>query len=202
VGCACGGCIIASRGNPEKKESKAVQRLVDLLAIDPSKFCRTVRKVVVEMKGDPKTDYERLRKKYRRLEKRGQLPEPSSSIDQKADAVVAAYHRRIARIEKAQRDLVVAKRAAEALGLDLGNVDIEGLCTLLRNRCSGLKAFLDEDPEVQMNTLISERIFDPQEAAKQLRKSAEEIQLLEQQILAMDEVRRLHRTANLPLSPP
>lgn len=113
VGGACGGCIIGKVGNPEIEEPEAIQRIVDLLAADPSlKFCRAVRKIAAETRGneqEKKKRYERLRKKYHRLKKLGELPDAASPLERKAAAVAEHYARRRAAIEAARVDLAAAE---------------------------------------------------------------------------------------------
>ena len=65
----------------------------------------------------------------------------------------------------------------------------------LRRRRESLEDFLNDPPELQAIRLLRTGISDPEEAAKRLFADDQEAQLIEKQLEALDEVRRLRRLA-------
>jgi Xaa-Pro aminopeptidase len=197
VGRTCGRCIIGKVGYPEIDDSAAIQRIVDRLARDPSHFCRTVRQVASELKGNAGKNYSRLRKKYRRQEERGTLPKASSALERKAEGVREYFRRRRATIEESKRELVVAEAKARSLGIDL-DVDLDALAMQIAKKVASICDVLADPVDWLAPRLRQQGFKDPEEAAQHLFAMEESRALLQAQLDALNEVRNLRGISSEP----
>lgn len=164
---------------------------MDLLAADsPPGFCSAVRKVAAELKGDTERHYDRLRKKYRRLEKRGLLPKGGDvgRLERRSVELRNLYGQRNARIEKAKHALALIEKEAAALGIDPG-ADLAALGKELEYRKQTLDLIAQGPVDLAFETFLRMGIRDPAEAEAKYREALDERQEIVEKLEALSRIR-------------
>ena len=165
--------------------------MVNLLDVDPSLGVRgAAAKAAAGMQGKLSTHVERLRRQYRKLQRRGQLPKPQSGVDRN-DELRKLFRLRDAQREDARRKLADAENEAESLGLKLAGENLVALTRHLENVISSLELLKLMTPEALFSTYINRGIDDAEKAIAAHDAEVGALPALEKKLEVLRTIRRL-----------
>jgi len=141
--------------------------------------------------------FETLRKDYRREKKAGRLPKPSTDIDHKASALLVSYEDDFSRRAAAARELLAAELAAKRLGLDVSeNLDL--LYEQTSSTYREMADFLAQGADYQRKHFSEILHLDADDAVRRLREMHQILLKTDEQLKALQRVRRLRVAAWRP----
>jgi hypothetical protein len=127
---------LAKTGRKPEEDDEAIHLMVKLRAgrEPPMKVRAAAREAAQQLglKGSLKTHEERLRAKYRRLEKAGQLPTAEQKSETAKRQIRAMYAERAATEARLRRELANLERQAVEMGIDISNPNLFYLLASLR----------------------------------------------------------------------
>ncbi len=191
-----GGCII---GRPVKDDPTAIQRMVNMLAADPSLSVRAAANAV----GTHATNAERLRKRYRTLKRKGQLPSEeteASRLALRADAIREMYAQRANRLENMTKDLADAEKKAKALKLDTSPASLAAQIHNLEAAREVLETLAHSSPDVAYDLLVHQGVTDPEQAIQTIAEAPETLKSLAEKIDVLKKIYRLRPALGQPLA--
>jgi len=127
---------LARTGRPPEDDDAALRLMVELRSAGepPMKVRAAAREAAqrLGLEGPVKTHEERLRAKYRRLDKAGQLPTAESRRQAVEQAIREKYAERAATETRLRRELADLERKAIEMGIDISNPNLSDLLASLR----------------------------------------------------------------------
>ncbi len=168
------GCVIA---RPVKYEA-AFQRLVNILATDPSLKIRPAAARAAEGFDNPSKVAETIRKRYTRLKKAGQLPAPQDQDAIWVREILGHYEQHEAQTAEAKRKLAEAEKEAVELKMDISPDHLPALIRGLQVERDTLFQLLHARPDMAFSQLLQQGITADQVAAY-LSEAANKVKKLE-----------------------
>jgi hypothetical protein len=179
--------------------------MVNLIWADPShRVRRAAAMVAAEWDGILETHVERLRSRYRREKKAGQLPQPDtpeSRLALQIGEVKALYAERAAWIEGAKRQLAAAEQEAKSLGFHLDPELLISRLDDLKEERSSLESLLTAKPAFLFSALLDRGITSPEEGAKYIAAATVALRNLNKAIGVLGRAVELRSRIKLALSP-
>jgi hypothetical protein len=175
-----------------KLDAAAIVRMHELITGDPPMKVRTAAHQVVRelgYEGRLETHEERLRRRYRNLRDRKELPS-GSGIDATRRFVRQAYAAREEDRARVAKELAAKEQEANALGIDISEPDLSALLQRLDQERSKLQFFLYGGAEVTAGLMIAKHRL-PEEADAEIVSSAAQFQALKKELKLVEEIRRL-----------
>lgn len=179
-------------------DSAAILHMVELLEADPSLGVEGAAKIAARgMTGKESSHVERLRKKYRKLARAGQLPRGGHAgrRERRDNAIRQFYGTRQTAIDDAKRQIPGVEREAEDLGIDISRLDLFELTTELEKHRESLETPARGNPIFASSWFLGRGIVDPEEAIARSRQAEEELARTEKQIEVVRKLRMLRDIA-------
>lgn len=152
------------------------------------------------MKGPSARNVERLRKKYRKLQAEGGLPEAGEEarLERRARAIRAFYASRKSEINEAKRQLIALETEAESLGIDPRTEDLYALEQRLTQEKESMELFVRGPVDFALNGFLQRGVIEPDEAIAHMATTTKKFLALEKKVEMVRRLRHLRAIADRP----
>jgi hypothetical protein len=174
--------------------------MVELLADDPSLGIRGAAATAAKgTKGsrDHATNIERLRKKYSKLLKSGELPKGGEAgrTARKVDRIRELFRQNDEYVEKRNHELALKEAEAEAIGVDLSQENLRSVLREFQLSLKDLEVLVEQPIESALNVMMAEGISDPEAAVARYVEAEMQYKALKGKVEYLLELRRLRAAA-------
>jgi hypothetical protein len=151
--------------------------MVDLLADDPTVGIRGAAATAAKgTRGSQNhaANVERLRKKYRKLHKSGELPKEGEAgrTARKVDRIREIFRLKDEYFEEKNRELTLKEAEAETVGVDISQENLPGMLSEFMRAMKDLEVLVEQPVESALSVMRAEGISDPETAVARYREAA------------------------------
>jgi predicted nuclease with TOPRIM domain len=178
--------------------------MVNILAADPSIGERAASRAAIKgMPGDPKVNADGVRRRFRKLKAKGQLPQEetdASRLARRVDEIRALYDQRDNRLKDMKKDLDNLERKAKSLHIDISPASLSTVIHGLEATREAMETLARSASDHAVAILLNSGITDREEAVSRVSQATSDLRTAEEYLELLRKIRQLRGALGIPSS--